>query len=1453
MKSIFMRGLSLLLVALITLGVLAFPGNVYAEQSSEIVRYSVLVLDLSPSMSDVSLNQMKKAAQKFISQVLDANGQNYVAVIPYSQSAEIYCDFTDDPEKLKNAINNVTNIYRNGTNTYDGMLKAQGILSSGKIPSNAIKNLILMTDGMPNQQYSTSDGPYTIEDCDLYEANDYSYKYANAVYNLAQEIKKDINIYTLGFFQDFTYFYPKELLGFARRFLQDIQNKGYYDIDNAEEFEFVFEEIADDIIKKRTGLFRFSSKNSINEDYVATYFYDDDYFSQGASIYNPSLATMSLCLELSAWASNVGGTKDYTDKARNARELFGEIGFKDFETNKYFTVKPSEDSIGVVAAHKDIKVNGKNYTVIALAARGGGYEAEWAGNFTAGTTGQHKGFKTASDEAYRFLSDYITRHKGEFKENIKLWLVGYSRAGATVNLLAGRLTDEGEIAGIRFDKENLYAYCFEPAMGALMSQVQPVSKYTNIHNIVNQNDLVTKVAPSAWGFTRYGVDERVIPTKLTSSNSELFAKMLEKFKELDTEWVRESIVGDKHIVDTFQGKKINPDISVDFGHWEKRTGIFGIEYWVWVPNFEVDVRLIENDNITMAQFLDELILSLATGIKNRENYAEKLQGAVRLAAAEFMGGHYESYKWDKAIKKFEEKLDAHIYDIAVEYLWGGIDGVADLITEYFVESLSEAGIDLNAYGQIPTAIKEAIAVIARTIVASVKLNGGDDLITLFSEGNASKLFAAHYPELCLAWLQIQDVNYTPEGRRLFIIDCYRKIYINCPVDVNVYNSKGELVAQFIDDEPQEIDGSTIVARFNSNKEKIVYLPADDTFSIEIIATDDGELNYSVCEFSQDTGTYAKIVNYYDVPIAKGDILNAVVPKFSDEDAANTGEGSGVNYSLANSTGELTPLMEVSGQSARDSVYIVNVTSDNSEGGTVIGGGVYSAGSFAQVSAIEYEKCDFAGWYKNGVLVSTDKSYRFRVEEDTYLTAKFEGSRPSPNTASTYELKIEAGTGGRITKGANGYYGNGSITPLEAIPDDGYRFKNWVSSKGGVFGDKNSETTTFTMPGNETVVMAVFEPVSSSTPSPSSSSSSSAPLKYSITATSGAGGTVTGGGKYNSGSTITLTAVPDTNYIFDGWYENNIKIDNAGEKYSFVVAENRTIEARFVHVPPSDDGILLNDNKVNLTLNEDGSVTITPDVLEGLTAPVLLYLPYENGSINHVGVLKKDEGDVIIPFSIYKDGKMIILVSEPGTYGVIENKKTFTDIEGHWASETIDFITSRTLFYGVGDNIFDTETGMTRAMFVTVLSKLDGADLSGYNTSAFSDINVNSWYCKAVAWAVDIGIVSGYSKELFGPNDLITAEQIAIVLDKYMKYKGIILKKDSDNVFVHDEEVSPWAKDTVMDMCQYGLIFYPGSGKYTYTDLHANSIAENSIVSPKKAVNRAGVAQILRDFIEAYLK
>lgn len=75
-----------------------------------------------------------------------------------------------------------------------------------------------------------------------------------------------------------------------------------------------------------------------------------------------------------------------------------------------------------------------------------------------------------------------------------------------------------------------------------------------------------------------------------------------------------------------------------------------------------------------------------------------------------------------------------------------------------------------------------------------------------------------------------------------------------------------------------------------------------------------------------------------------------------------------------------------------------------------------------------------------------------------------------------------------------------------------------------------------------------------------SSGSTAPIY--IAATAGDGGTVTGNGIYNYGDTVTLTATPDEGYVFDGWYENDTKIVDADETYSFIAEDVRIIEARF---------------------------------------------------------------------------------------------------------------------------------------------------------------------------------------------------------------------------------------------------------------------------------------------------
>lgn len=179
------------------------------------------------------------------------DGHNFVAVIAYSYNAELICDFSNDSIALSNAIDRIDGIDRNGTNTYEGLLEASEILSSDEIPPGAIKNLILMTDGMPNQADATDVGPYTMNDCDYKENDtlDYTYRYANAVLNMAQEIKKTVNIYSLGFFQDFDSWYPHKDLDFAVNCLKDIQNSGYYEVTNADDFKFTFGNIAVDITK----------------------------------------------------------------------------------------------------------------------------------------------------------------------------------------------------------------------------------------------------------------------------------------------------------------------------------------------------------------------------------------------------------------------------------------------------------------------------------------------------------------------------------------------------------------------------------------------------------------------------------------------------------------------------------------------------------------------------------------------------------------------------------------------------------------------------------------------------------------------------------------------------------------------------------------------------------------------------------------------------------------------------------------------------------------------------------------------------------------------------------------------------------------------------------------------------------------------------------------------------
>ncbi len=250
------------------------------------------------------------------------------------------------------------------------------------------------------------------------------------------------------------------------------------------------------------------------------YVYSDSYFKNSATQYNSSLATMSLCLELSAFANKGSSGTDYKNQSQNVKKLLKDIGFKNIEVNIDFEKKPTLKTIGVATANKQIYIDGRKYTLIPIVVRGGGYEAEWANNMLIGSVGNHRGFDDAARVVKNFVDDYINNTE-EIEKNIKFWIVGYSRGGAVAGLVGKLYNDYCNVydcaeildvynKNINISQDDIYTYTFEAPMGYSDVISNKCGKYYNIHNIINDDDFVTKLALSEWGFVRPGIDHKLL-------------------------------------------------------------------------------------------------------------------------------------------------------------------------------------------------------------------------------------------------------------------------------------------------------------------------------------------------------------------------------------------------------------------------------------------------------------------------------------------------------------------------------------------------------------------------------------------------------------------------------------------------------------------------------------------------------------------------------------------------------------------------------------------------------------------------------------------------------------------------------------------------------------------------------------------------------------------------------
>ena len=178
---------------------------------------------------------------------------------------------------------------------------------------------------------------------------------------------------------------------------------------------------------------------------------------------------------------------------------------------------------------------------------------------------------------------------------------------------------------------------------------------------------------------------------------------------------------------------------------------------------------------------------------------------------------------------------------------------------------------------------------------------------------------------------------------------------------------------------------------------------------------------------------------------------------------------------------------------------------------------------------------FGGWYDNANLTGTAvTSISTTATGDKTYWAKW--------NINSYAIAASANPSAGGTVSGAGNYNYGSSCTLTATPATGYNFTKWT--KGGTQVSTNASYT-FTVNAAGTYVAQFTKKT------------------YAVTATANptAGGTITGAGTYDHGTSVTLTATPATGYSFVNWTENGTEVSDDAT-YSFTAVGARTLVANF---------------------------------------------------------------------------------------------------------------------------------------------------------------------------------------------------------------------------------------------------------------------------------------------------
>ena len=670
------------------------------------------------------------------------------------------------------------------------------------------------------------------------------------------------------------------------------------------------------------------------------------------------------------------------------------------------------------------------------------------------------------------------------------------------------------------------------------------------------------------------------------------------------------------------------------------------------------------------------------------------------------------------------------------------------------------------------------------------------------------------------------------------------------------------------------DGSPLTENclISSRATQVVVLPADEASLIKLLTSDasGGTVSGKGVYKNGDKVTVTATVNGNAGYEFKGwqegeDIVSTNATYTFDADGDRT----------------LTALFELSKK------YTVRLTVDPTGAGTVTGGGSYDTGEHkATVTATANQGYYFIGWYKGGNLESANASYEVTVPEDGItLTAKFgidylaRAEQAKTNFASA--VSTDAFEWQTLVQAVDAYKAAESFvqSPPSGIQNAQDRYDALTTYYSGVEAlDLSNQGISSADLAKLYLFTGVTELNLSGNKGVTDLSSLSGLTKLETLDISGTGVTTLdslvseGQSSFPGSKTLTaqnlfLTSLSglanlvsaddfDTDDVTKWDFTGSTLPDSEDNK-----ADVETIKTKLGDkfspptiktTPTGGGGSGVTTYAVTVEKAEHGKVTASPSSASSGTPVTITVTPDEGYELEKLTVTDSkgsevkltDKGNGKYTFDMPNTKveiravfRKIAPVWENCPGGVDCPAYSYRDVDtSAWYHEAVDYVLVNGLMSGYGKGVFGPNDHLSRAQLCQILYNKEGQP-AATGGSAFTDVANGAWYFDAVTWAAENGIVGGYGNGLFGSEDNITREQLAAILYRYAQAKGYDVSVGEDtNILSYTDtlEISEYAIPAMQWACGAGII--QGNGGY---------------LNPQGDATRAEIATMLMRFCGYY--